>query len=126
MDGSLPWHDLPPGALPSNAASVGAEARRAFRRLILHRHGRALFWSALHFWLLRPMMRLFVLAWFSARYARRVKRHYGVPIRVQLTEQLRLIFGDGINPKIYYFLELYRMWSDDIGRQCLMRYEIKG
>lgn len=81
--------------------------------------------SALHYWFLRPIMRVVVVFWFSARYARQVKRHYGVPIRKQLSEQFHLVFRDGINAKIYYFLELYRMWSEDVGQQCLMRYEIK-
>jgi hypothetical protein len=121
MDGSLPWSDTQQRSTP-----VGTKARQAFRRILFQRQGYEFHEGILHHWFLRPLMRLFVIAWFTGRYARRVKRHYGIPIRTQLAQQLHLVLRNGINPKIYYFLELYRMWSDDIGEQCLMRYECKN
>ena len=121
MDGSFP-----PNEMIAGPVAVGTDARRLFRHRLLARHGMARVNAVLHHWVLRPAMRVLVMIFYTARYGRAVRRHYGIPIRRQIAEQLRLIFADGINPKIYYFLELYRMWTADIGGQCLMRYEIKN
>ncbi len=119
MNQIVPWkHE--PASVP-----VGAAARRALIRL---RSGRRMKASAFDTALRRLANRiayLLVAGWLTARYGRAVARRYGVGLPSQIAAQLSLVFRDGINPKIYYFFELFRAWSPDIARQCLMRHEIK-
>lgn len=73
----------------------------------------------------RPVAYLCMAAWLTGRYGPAVARECGVSVAVQIRHQMQLMFGDKINPKIYYFLELYRTWSPTVGQQCVMRREIK-
>jgi len=104
--------------------SVGAAGRQAFINLPARPHGPRIADGPFH-GTMRAIAYLAVFAWLTARYGRAVAQHHGIGLGTQIRQQLHLIFRDGINPKIYYFLELYRMWSADIGQQCVMRYEIK-
>jgi hypothetical protein len=104
---------------------VGAAARRALIRLREGRHMKPKAFDTVSRRLANRIAYLLVACWLTARYGRAVAREHGVSVPLQVLAQLRLVFRDGINPKIYYFLELFRIWSPDIGRQCLMRHEIK-
>jgi hypothetical protein len=119
MNQIVPWKQKPA------PVAVGALARQALIRLRTGRHLRARTFDTASRRLANRLAYLLMGCWLTARYGRAVARQYGVGVPRQIAAQLRLMFQDGINPKIYYFLELFRIWSPEIGRQCLMRHEIK-
>ena len=124
MNQIVPWK-LKPEAIGPESIDVGAAARRALIRLRAARFfGSKVFDTAARR-LANRIAYLLVAVWLTARYGRAVANQHGVSVPRQIAAQLRLMFRDGINPKIYYFLELFRVWSPEIGRQCLMRHEIK-
>src|SRR3954469_13238321 len=48
------------------------------------------------------------ILWYAPRLATKVRALAGVSIRRQLADQFSLAFRRGIDPSIYYFLELYQ------------------
>jgi hypothetical protein len=111
---------------------AGVTGRRAFDRIRCkaarpsgwRRHARTIDLAARH--LATSVAYVCVAAWLTIRYGRSVARECGVPVAAQIRHQMHLMLRDGINPKIYYFLEVYRDWSPMVGQQCVMRREIKN
>jgi hypothetical protein len=101
-------HVLRTAALPTGWRGNARAARLAWRRVT------------------RPVAYLCMAAWLTCRYGPAVAGECGVSVALQIRHQLQLMFCDGINPKVYYFLDLYRTWSPTVGQQCVMRREIKS
>jgi hypothetical protein len=119
MNQIVPWIQKPA------PIAIGAEARRALMRLRSGRCLRPAVFDSPARRLANRIAYLLVGCWLTARYGRAVASQEGVSLRRQILAQLQLVLRDGINPKIYYFLELFRSWSPEVGQQCLMRNEIK-
>ncbi|GAB2178990.1 sugar-transfer associated ATP-grasp domain-containing protein [Dongia sp. agr-C8] len=66
------------------------------------------------------------IAWYAPRLAPQVRAQTGISIRRQFADQLRLAFGKGIDPSIYYFEELYKPGALDAVDQYFLRREVKG
>ena len=122
----MPALRFSPASLPA-----GAAGRRAFNRIRRpanlpagwrgHARRIELILSSL---LIRAVY-LSIAAYLTMRYGAAVKRECGIPVGAQVRHQMHLTFKDGINPKAYYFFELYRDWSATAGAQCVMRREFK-
>jgi hypothetical protein len=119
MNQIVSWKQKP------ESIAIGAEARSALMRLRSARSMRPEVFDSSARRLANRIAYLLVACCLTARYGRAVARHEGITLWQQILAQLRLVFQDGINPKIYYFLELFRTWSPEVGQQCLMRNEIK-
>jgi hypothetical protein len=115
-----------PAAIPASAAAdkrpLGLlarelEARAQRRRQPLARIARVL------------GIRLLDLArilWYAPRLASKVRAETGLSILQQLRDQIRLAFRQGIDPSIYYFLQLYEPDALDRIDQYFLRREVKG
>lgn len=66
------------------------------------------------------------IAWYAPRLAPQLRAEAGIPMRRQLFDQLRLAFGKGIDPSIYYLAELYKPGALEAVDQYFLRREVKG
>jgi hypothetical protein len=117
--GTTPAADEPAGS------GVGARSRLLFRRLALWRRAPMPRLERLYWHTLKPLFAAFLIAWYTPRYAASVRRRFGIPVLRQLREQCRLGFRDWVNPRNYYFHELYRRRGAADCSDFVMRHEIK-
>ncbi|WP_395020169.1 sugar-transfer associated ATP-grasp domain-containing protein [Dongia sp.] len=66
------------------------------------------------------------IAWYAPRLAPQVRAQTGISVARQFAVLLRLAFGKGIDPSIYYLEELYKPGALDAVDQYFLRREVKG
>jgi len=105
--------------------AVGLRGRELFGRLRLWRRANHPRMERLYWHCLKPIAAAALILWYTPRYAWIVRLRFGVPLHEQIGAQCRLGFRDWVNPRCYYFHELYRhRGAVDCGA-FVMRHEIK-
>jgi hypothetical protein len=104
---------------------VGAKARRLQRRLLFRDHSlEGLFWLFDQY-LGRPLVNLYRIAAMTRLLGAQVRREFGVSIRRQVWDQIRLILFHGAKAWVYYVLEFYRDGAMANVDAVVMKNEIK-
>ena len=122
------WFD--PRRRPTTRSTItslplGTRARRLQRRILLRdRSLKGAYWILDQF-LARPLMSALRIAPLVMRLGAKVRREYGVPIRRQILDMLRLVLVHGAKPRTYYMTERYREGAMRDAGDLVMRNETK-
>jgi hypothetical protein len=104
---------------------LGTRARRLQRRILLRdRSLKGAYWIFDQF-VARPFMSVLRIAPLVMRLGAKVRREYGVPVRRQILDMLRLVLVHGAKPRTYYMTERYREGGMRDAGELVMRNETK-
>jgi len=73
-----------------------------------------------------PLLDLARILWYAPRLSPKVARQFGISVSEQIAIQCRLAFRKGVDPSVYYFLELFKAGGIERVDQLVLRREIKG
>ena len=110
---------------PPQVEPVGTRARRLQRKILRADRSIAGRWWLVFHLVLKPLHNLLRIVPQVVRIAPKAKHLYGISIRRQIIDQIRLVLFHGATPWVYYVTELYRGDAMRHAGELVMRNAMK-